>query len=196
MSPSEKMTKEKKEMLVLTCIVGAIIAIFYFYIILQPSLNKISRLGNEIKGLRSDLSNVASGSTDLKALQAKTAGLKGEVEDYQKKLPAESELPNLLASVSGIAQDSGLRLIDMARVKPEPSFLDEKEKLLPLCKEILYKVTLKGGYHQLGAFVNKLENADRFFRLKNVRVKKDPQDVFAHDVKMVIATYIIQEKSE
>ena len=91
-----------------------------------------------------------------------------EFEQLRKRLPQAPETERLLQEVGKIAQQEGVQLISI--VPQEPKGLQDVTRLA---------VTLKfvSSYHQLGRFVNALENAPLFLWVETLNLSRDREDV-------------------
>jgi len=51
------------------------------------------------------------------------------------------------------------------------------------------------GYHQLGTLLTRLENADTFMRVADIRITANPQNRTEHMVFILVNTYVLAEEA-
>ena len=73
----------------------------------------------------------------------------------------------------------------------------EKKKESPsaIYEELPIALTARSGYHELGAFINQLENSERIFMVKTIEIKADPSDPKRHHATLVVETFVREKVS-
>ena len=111
-----------------------------------------------------------------------------KVESYEKKLPVEQEIPALLENLSDMAKDSNIKIVSIVPAMPKDNNPGNKSLIY---REIPILITAKSGYHELGHFLNSLENADRFMKVVDINIKANKASPKKHDVELMICTYVL-----
>ena len=78
------------------------------------------------------------------------------------------------------------------RIQEEPAPLNKAKQVNNAYTEFPILIEARAGYHQLGAFVNKLETMDRFIKITDIDIAGMEKDPRRHDIKMRIVTYVLQ----
>ena len=68
---------------------------------------------------------------------------------------------------------------------------EEKAEKNQIYKEIPILISAKSGYHELGRFLNSLENSDRFMKVGDMHIRANPATPKKHDVELLVLTYIL-----
>lgn len=167
-------------------IVGAII--FYFAAI-APKIGTIKELKVQIFEKRAFLSKAGSVEKQKEKIEKAKIRIKeieGNISYYEKKLPTEKDIPDLLQYLSDIATETDVKLLE---IEKRQEIRREQEQTLYVTVPL--KLILKGGYHNIGFFISKLENADRFMKIEGLEIKEDKKNPFEHRGEMVVYTYIL-----
>jgi Tfp pilus assembly protein PilO len=68
---------------------------------------------------------------------------------------------------------------------------EDKVKKSGFYKEQPILINAKCGFHELGKFLSKMENADRFMKVSDINIKSVAQSPKKHDVELLIVTYTL-----
>ncbi len=145
------------------------------------SLNpKIARLENDLKNLNRDLESMRN-SKSKQGMSEQKSALKSV------KIISEGQISGLLQDISNEANSSGIKII---QIRPSREIQAVKsagipDKLIP----ILINLELICDYHNLGRFINRLENSDVFMGVQEMKISAQPQDYLKQKVTLVIRTY-------
>ncbi|NIP32816.1 type 4a pilus biogenesis protein PilO, partial [Candidatus Saccharibacteria bacterium] len=141
----------------------AIIAIFVF-LLYKPKLAKISNLKTQLKKLEQKLVVAKKNAADLKKFQKKMQEAEVQFKTAMRALPEKEEIPSLLTSISRSGQDVGLEFLLF-----EPKSEVRKE----FYAEIPVAMQVKGGYHDLAVFFDKVARLSRIVNIKNIEMGRD-----------------------
>jgi Tfp pilus assembly protein PilO len=95
-----------------------------------------------------------------------------------------------LENLSEMAKDSNIKIVGIV---PAISYFkdDKSANKSQIYREIPILITAKSGYHELGHFLNNLENADRFMKVADIDIKSNKTSPKKHDVELMVCTYIL-----
>lgn len=184
-------TKNKTQSMIFIALIAALIVIVYFNYLLKPQIVrvagaviKVSRIGNDLKNARADIERIGKFKSDIDSYKEK-------VDRHEKMLPAEQEIPSLLETLSSMAKSSGVKIVGIM-----PSVTKEVDKLSrsQIYQEIPILISAKSGYHELGRFLNRLENSDRFMKVVDIQIKANTPTPKKQDVELLVLTYILLKK--
>ena len=181
--------EKNKKQLILICILFLLVVTYlYFAFFLRSNFGTFF---SQIKEIRSVKTNIVSTKRDAgheDILLKRLNSVESRITDYEKKLPAEQEIPMLIESVSEMARGSYVKILG---IRPVDSKNDKKSKSKKVYQEIPILISAKSGYHQLGVFINKLEGADRFMELSEIKINSNKATPRVHDVELIISTYVL-----
>lgn len=138
----------------------------------------------------SDLERVRD-AVSKTGLYEKTITSYGEkIDRYEKMLPAEKEIPALLEDLSAMARDSNIKILGITPVVAAPE-KNNRPRAAGIYQEIPILINAKSGYHELGDFINNLENARRFMKVIDIGIRANKGTPEKHDVELIVMTYIL-----
>ena len=125
--------------------------------------------------IEEDQSKIAQLQTEKHKLEAEVAKgdkIQDEIAETERlfnevtaQLPEQKEIPELLRQVSNLGKDSGLE-VRLFRQQPEVK--------KTLHAEVPVEMSVKGGYHQVALFFDKVRQLDRIVNIANMSIK-NPQ---------------------
>lgn len=184
--------QDKEKTLKLAGVVALIAISLYFYIFIRPTFSELSILGKDIRMLRADIKNVEDALAKEGLLQKRLEDVYNKALLYEKKLPAEHEIPILLEELSTMAKLTYVKILGINPLSPKRHSAKGGDK--KPYSEIPIAVTAQSGYHQLGAFINRLEKADRFMKVSDIDISGNTNNKRVHRVELVVSTYILLDK--
>lgn len=185
--------KDKKtQSIILIAIVVIAAFVGYLYLIFFPQIGKITTLiGKDFK-INSELKSAKSMITNIGAFKKDLAKYNEKVDLYEKKLPAEQDIQNLLENLSSMAKASNIKIVEI--IPALSYFKEDAANKSQIYKEIPILITARSGYHELGNFLSDLENADRFMKVVDIGIKANRTNPKMHDVELMVCTYILLEE--
>jgi Tfp pilus assembly protein PilO len=163
---------------------------------------------NQIKGLREIKQRIVSLRKDIETLNSDIAYVKKSQQSIAaplavKKLPQEAEIPSLMQNISAIANNNGIRIMQIdsskdvskgakstaARTK-KVAVAGKQKELSSDFTAVMIKLEIIGGYHKLGNFVNDLENAGILCIIDEFTLGRDQSDPLKQKVNMIVKTYV------
>ena len=156
----------------------AIIAIFVF-VLFKPKLAQISNLKTQLKTLEQKLVVAKKNAANLKTFQKKMEEAEVQFKTAMRQLPEKEEIPSLLTSISRSGQDVGLEFLLF-----EPKSEVRKE----FYAEIPVAMQVKGSFHDLAIFFDKVARLSRIVNLKNITMGRD-NETMALNTTCTAVTY-------
>lgn len=136
----------------------------YYYFFLMPRIEKITKLEKETKELEQQLATYRRKAARLEEFRIKMKEKEDAFYAALAALPDAKEIPSLLKAVSKSGSDSGLEFL---LFKPEPEVLKD------FYAEIPVSITVKGGYHQIAQFFDRVSQLSRIVNIKDVVINYD-----------------------
>lgn len=158
---------EKKFKILLAVLVFVLPAVLFHFVFLSPNFEKIERLENKQQQLNAQLRKVQNRAKDLPKLEAELAQVQREFEDKSMLLPKEKEIPQLLRDISSLGRHAGL---DFIQFKPMPSVPKD------FYAEIPVSINVRGPYHNVGAFFDRVSKLERIVSVSNVKMSSPKRE--------------------
>jgi Tfp pilus assembly protein PilO len=123
---------------------------------------------------------------------------KGQIEQmrqamsaHKKKFSTVQEISGLLKDLSEIAKSSGVKILS---IKPHPMVESRADNLAASAYQ-KFPISIRAvcGYHQLGVFLNRLENNETFMRVSDIKIVSDQKQPTQHMVYVLVNTYVLSE---
>ena len=157
----EKLSKVQR-ILIFSAVFIAIITIFVF-LLYKPKLAEISKLDKQLKALEKKLVVAKKNAADLEMFQKKMREAEVQFKEAMKALPEREEIPSLLTSISRSGQDVGLEFL---------LFQPKSEVRKEFYAEIPVAMNVKGGYHDLALFFDKVARLSRIVNIRNISMSR------------------------
>jgi Tfp pilus assembly protein PilO len=169
---------------------AAVILLVDIFLILLPLTALNFKLKAQIISIKKDAADLKKQATDISAIKSRLETVKNEQKTYEKQFPSQEEVPALLGGISAVAGKIGVEMVAVRPVKLEPG-----QKIAgadTIFQEVPVEIFAKGGYHQIGQFINRLESLDRFFEIKDIEIGTDKASPHKHFLKLLVSTYILK----
>lgn len=155
----EKLTKVQR----LAIFIGSIVLIVggFVYFAFFPKYESIKNLKAEVEKLDNELRVATAKAAKLVAKRAELKEAEEKFNQALKALPDKEEIPSLLASISQSGQDAGLEFL---------LFQPKAEVLRDFYAEIPVSINVKGSYHNVATFFDKLSNLARIVNINDLRM--------------------------
>ncbi len=146
-------------------LVISLLAGVYMFSFHWPLSAQIEKDQNTISQLRTEKQNLQAEVAKGEAIQDQIAETEALFNEVTAQLPEQKEIPELLRQVSNLGKDSGLE-VRLFRQQPEMK--------KTLHAEVPVEMAIKGGYHQIALFFDKVRHLDRIVNIANISIK-NPQ---------------------
>jgi type IV pilus assembly protein PilO len=146
---------------------GGIVLIVLLHIFLFhfPRSAEMKTKQERILSLREERSKLQELLKDREKAKAEILQIEGRFNGVKAQLPEQKEIPELLRQVSNLGRDSGLEVT---------LFRQKEEVLLDLYAEVPVEMAVRGGYHQIALFFDKVRHLDRIVNVSDLSLK-NPQ---------------------
>jgi len=155
----EKLSRVQR--IAISAVIFGLIAGFFIYFLFWPKFEQINRLNTNLDKLEKKLATAKRNAKDLKKFQAKMKEAEAQFQMAMKKLPEKQEIPSLLSSISDSGQQVGLEFL---------LFEPKAEKKKEFYAEIPVAMNIKGDYHNLAVFFDKVARLSRIVNIQNIQI--------------------------
>jgi type IV pilus assembly protein PilO len=160
---------EKIEKLVLwqrvAIVVGVIVVLFASatWFLYLPKYEEICELDKRLQTLEKKLATAKINAAELEKFQAKMQEAEAQFKIAMQALPEKQEIPSLLTSVSKSGQEVGLEFLLF-----EPKGETKRE----FYAEIPVAMSIRGDYHNLASFFDKVARLSRIVNINNINIQR------------------------
>ena len=147
---------------------GLLILLFvalYYFLLHLPSSDSIVEKQTKIDTLEAEKVKLLATLKGRAALKAEIEKTEAQFKEVTKQLPESKEIPDLLRQVSNMGRDSGLEIT---------LFRQQGENIKELYADVPVEMAVRGGYHQLALFFEKVRKLDRIVNISDIGMK-NPQ---------------------
>lgn len=181
-----QLDKQKKILIAIFFVLIAYVDINY---ILKAQLAGLKSLNPKIVRLENDLKNLNRGLENMRNSKGKQ-GISQKPALKSVKIISEGQISGLLQDISSEANSSGIKIIQIRPIRAPQGVKSAvvSDKLIP----ILINLELACDYHNLGRFINRLENSDVFMGVQEMKISTQLPDYLKQKVTLVIKTYVVK----
>jgi type IV pilus assembly protein PilO len=173
---------------ILAGLVVFLLVIGYFYVYL-PGDDQVTKLAEEITGVRADRDKKKALSANLPKLQKELQEWDAKLKAAVAQLPDRKEIPDLLSSLSTKARDAGLEIL---------LFRPRAENFQEFYAEIPVDIVVRGGFFNAVTFFDEVGKLNRLVNIDNIDLKnpKVGGDQVALEISTLATTYRFLDEAE
>lgn len=180
-----QLDKQKKTLIVIIC---ALIVYVESSFILKAQLTAVRGLSSKITGLKSELSNINRDLEKMNLAQSQQGKSSVSLALKSSKLMAEGQISGLLQDISNQANKFDIKI---SQIRPTREAGASKAALIPdKFVPLLIYLDIVADYHNLGRFINALENSSVFLGVQELKISMQLPDYLKQKVNMVLKTYV------
>jgi len=136
-----------------------LLAGLFIYFVYLPKSEEIAKTREEIAKLQQKLNQAIVRAKALKKFEAEYAEVDTQFQEALKLLPNTKEIPSLLKSITQLGTDSNLEFM---------FFSPQRERAQDFFMEIPVSIEVKGTYHNVAVFFDKVGQMERIVNILNV----------------------------
>lgn len=184
-------SKEKQKIYILVAIFVIAGLMIYYNLLLKPQFSSFIAKNKEFRVVKERVKAGEALIANKTELTRQYDNFKKQAGYLEKRLPSQDQISSLLEDFSDVAESSDVNIL---KIKPleESAPLSKQKVVSNSYTEFPILIEARAGYHQLGAFVNKLETMDRFIKIIDMDVSGNAKNPRDHDIKIRIITYVLQ----
>jgi len=173
-------------------IILASIAVFYIDLnfILKAQLKALGKSRTEIVNMQKELVSFKKDFNNMQDLKAKQALLPQKQVTKAKKIISENQIAGLLQDISKIANNNEVGILQLRPLRESQSAGSAMVKAVSGLTPFFILLDLSSGYHNLGKFINELENSQVFVGVKDIKITSIESDYLKQKVSLTLYTYV------
>ena len=164
--------------------VTAALAVALYVLVIGHEKKKVEERRAELADVRKELADARKIEENIDGLRKESEDMERLVDIFQKRLPSEREIPNLLRRFEKLGAELGLS-VQLASL---PSRRESRTETIP------YKVTASGDFHQIASFINLLERDERYLKVSDLDIGE--QEAGVSNATFVLCTFRFIEEEE
>lgn len=157
----EYITSLRRHFLVAASLGAVVVAIWVFTY--APLLEQKAAVEAEVTALIAEHDRLDKAQQNLPSLSVQVAALREKLTRARSELPNQREIPDLLSSVSDRARDAGLEV---------SLFRPTEEVIRDFYAEVPVFFSVRGSYHEIARFFDKVGRLDRIVTVSEVSIKE------------------------
>ncbi len=178
--------KSLNKSLMINALIPVLIIVVYLSLFLGPKIKETLRLLPEASRLKTKIVNTEKEWANIDSFNARISRLHKKLDYYEKKLPGAKEIHTVLGYLSDAAKEMDVRLTEIKPIE------QDRTATPPLHYRVPILLKAECGYHQLGRFLNKLESADRFMKINDIKMAASLRRADIHNVQLIVVTYAME----
>lgn len=195
------LSKAAQQKAILFAIVAFLIMFVLIQFITRPAIRTLRDLTQQVSQLRENLKKSEVLIANKSKMKDQLVSLQARLEDFKSALPLRSDMPNILQDISRLASESKVKILKIEPVKSEklPQAAPQTKQVAVQTPPTIYtetpiKIEARGGYHSVGEFINRIENAKNFMSIADLEIESDSAGMYSHNVRLLIIAYVLQEE--
>lgn len=201
-----KIGAEEQKTIILTVLVGLLSVVAFYNFSLRPNFKNLKTLASQVSKLKTEIKSINKEIAGIKNLQKQFENMQKQSELAAKGFLKDRDYTSLMEEISRIAKDERIKIVNMGPVKDKTP--DDKKQAgqrlnetqaqqRPSSKmavaEVAVSVSIKGGYHNIGRFINGLENSQLLINVKDLDIAANYSDSLNHNAALLITAYALSE---
>ena len=153
---------DKRNKLIILALVFILPVLLCYFLIYSPNMKESKNLEKKIQDTSLELKRVRRVARELPMHQEELKKTKEAFELTTVLLPKSQEIPDLLRNISDLGKHSGLDFL---------SFVPGGEVPKDFYAEIPIDIKIRGPYHNLGLFLDRVSKLERIVTVNNIRTE-------------------------
>src|SRR5512139_878061 len=140
----------------------AVLFFLYAYFLFWPRSAEIAEKEQQVEQLSTERARKTALVANLAKTREEVARLDGDLKRAIAELPDTKEIPDLLSTISSLAREAGLEIIQF---KQRPEQYEEFYAAVPV------DILVRGTYHQVASFFDQVGRMARIVNVTDVSIK-------------------------
>jgi type IV pilus assembly protein PilO len=153
---------EPNRKIALAVAVPLLVLVAYYFFVVSPRITRTAQLETHIDEMLQERDRKTFEAAQMPERQKEVEQLDKQLKLALTRLPDEKEIPELLSSISNLGRDSGLDIL---------VFRQMPEGYQEFYAEVPVEMQVRGAYHQVAQFLDRVGKLDRIVNVSNIVVK-------------------------
>lgn len=152
---------QKYILIVMVVLVLAILGALYYFVMI-PQIETKEKLAKEYGDLQKELTTLREIKKNIEKHRKEYAQMQELLQDVMRQLPESKDIPNLLRSVTGVSEETRLKLKHF-----EPKEIKNKD----FYSELPFEVKFQGKFDNLATFLDGVRKLERIISIKDFTIE-------------------------
>ncbi len=163
---------------------GGLVLIFLadYFVVMNPQLKTLGTINSKILQLSKDFKTAKEEIGKTRQYHQEVVKFREQLKKDERRIIKNEEVNSVLEAISRMAREENIRVDQIMPIVGSEKVLlknrDEKYYSLPIM------VTVRCGYHDLGRFLNRVENGDIFLDISDFSIAASSDDSMRHAIKI------------
>ena len=169
--------------------VPLLVLLGYYFLVVSPRLMRTEQLSTHIEEMQQERDKKKFEAEQMPERQKEVDALDKQLKFALTRLPDEKEIPELLSSISNRGRGSGLEIL---------VFRQLPEGYQEFYAEVPVEMQVRGNYHQVAQFLDRVGKLDRIVNVSNIALKapKNVDESVQLDANSRITTFRFLSEAE
>ena len=158
-----------------------------------PLSLKLISLSQEILRKQNEITTVSRSKADVVKTKEDLVVFRKKVAEFENKLPTRLKNTLLTETLQEITSRSKVKF---DALEPQSVKRFSLEATKDVFVELPVKVKLNCGYYEMVDFIQKIETANQFMKITDLRIKKNPAAEWEHAIELTISAYSKEDSGE
>ncbi|MBI4313354.1 MAG: type 4a pilus biogenesis protein PilO [Candidatus Omnitrophica bacterium] len=183
----ERLDPKQKRMFLAAA--AGVAVLLWIWLVLFPQWRVIAEVRPKSRELKSQIEETRRGIAQMPELNKKYEDLRTSLRAHPKQLVQE-RLPELLDEIAALAKSNGVLVQTVrpveARDRKEGTGKEKAETPRAESAVIAIEILGQAGYHDVGRFVDALEQSPQLFQIRRLTMTGDRRDEVHHRISMTV----------
>ena len=154
-----------------------------YYFLLSPKMVEVDGLRQQRAAKETEMLQSRALAASLARFKQEAEALRARLETAKERLPSEKEIPGLYRQVSDLAYQAGMAV---------SLFQPREPATKEIYQEVPISVSAEAGYHQLGAFLDRIARLPRIVNLTDMKITGISRPTGTIRADLTLATYVFR----
>ena len=180
---------EKNPYYVIIAALVVVLVVDYF-LLMQFQFSNLRSLNPKLHTLEQELKTTRNNIKEMNAFQNQIKLLNVKGQDINSQIKSKEEIPLILENISRLASKYGVVIDEIVPNTTNEEIIMKNNDGQYL--SIPVKVLAYSGYHNLGRFLNQLENEEKFFTISDFSITGNSQDTVHHVISLTLRALVFE----
>jgi len=158
---------------------------------IMPQMGAISQIDDQINQTTVQIQQEMDDRLKVNLIKKNLEKTRVQLSQLSIKVRPAQEVPSILETISNVANDNGVKIDQLAPDKAHQESLDSSSENKYYALPVVIKA--RCGYHMFGRFLNKLEDENIYFIVKDFIVQNDGKDPRMHLFTLTIKIILVDK---
>lgn len=198
-----RLKQEEQKIFIVIILAAIILSVVFYNLSFKPRLKKLRSLAPQVSKLNKDLRMLKKDLANIENLKRQLHEARQKTESDVKRFLTGNDLTPLMEEFSRLAKTNRVKIVNISPVKTKDSSSSTAKTTKPTAAqsqgtgvtltEMPVSINVKGGYHNIGKFINALENSKLFIKVIDIDINTDYDDPLNHNASLLVSAYALTE---